>query len=1108
VTIRNDPTGHDAIDVRGTQILATDSPQQYRQKLARIALNEMYQFVAVLDTHGTLLEVNRAALEGGGLDLSDVEGKPFWECFWWGVSEETKATLKAAVARAAGGEFIRYDVEVYGRAGGRETIIIDFSMIPVRDASGRVRYIVPEGRDITEKKAYEREVARKNTELQGLLGRIRELDEIKTQFFANVSHELRTPLALILGPAERLKRTDMGSGERAEIAEVIVRNARVLLKHVNDLLDISKLEARKLSIELQEADVAALLRFVASHFDVLAAERNINYQLQVADTLRAAIDTEKLERVLMNLISNAFKFVPVGGTIRCIAEASQSGLLLAVEDSGPGVRLELREAIFERFRQGDGSASREVGGTGLGLAIAREFVELHRGQVYVTDSEFGGARFEVLLPQPPVPATHSESAAPARHIDPNMAAGMIDELRKPPSDERSAEPAADAYGTQARVLVVEDNPDMNRFISQVLAEQYQVVSAFDGEAGLARALAFNPALIVSDIMMPGVSGTEMIARMRAHRELQDTPILVLSAKADDDLKVRLLGEGAQDFIVKPFSATDLLVRAKNLIAATRAQEAIRETEKLKHEVMERRNEQLRARTEQLNELFHQAPGFMAVLRGPRHVFELVNAAYLRLVGHRDVLGKPMREALPEVAEQGFLALLDGVLESGQPYIGSASKVRLQREAAGPMEERYVDFIFQPLVAPDGSVTGVFVQGSDVTERRAAEEALRQADRRKDEFLATLAHELRNPLAPIRHAAKLAQKSSVTAAQLQWSHDVIDRQVDHMSHLLDDLLDISRITRGSLSLRKQTLLLKDYLHAAVEATRPFIESKAHRVDLTLPESETLWVDADPVRLVQVFSNLLTNAAKYTDARGWIRVSARVIDAQIEVSVRDNGIGITADVLPRVFDMFSQATSALERSEGGLGIGLSLVRGLIQLHDGSIEARSDGAGCGSEFVVRLPRAHVAGTHDGALARTPVADESSAGLRILVADDNRDSADTCRMLLESYGHAVHVAYTGQEALDSANRFRPEVALLDIGMPTLNGYQVARRIRDLEWGAQPLLIAVTGWGQEDDKRQSKDAGFDIHMTKPIDMDELKMLLGKRTGRTGSPGEPWQQAR
>jgi CheY-like chemotaxis protein/two-component sensor histidine kinase len=322
----------------------------------------------------------------------------------------------------------------------------------------------------------------------------------------------------------------------------------------------------------------------------------------------------------------------------------------------------------------------------------------------------------------------------------------------------------------------------------------------------------------------------------------------------------------------------------------------------------------------------------------------------------------------------------------------------------------------------------------------------------------------------------------------------------MSRLLDDLLDISRITRGSLALRKQRLLLADYLGAAVEATRPFIEAKAHRVDVALPDSASLYVDADPVRLVQIFSNLMTNAAKYTDACGWIRVSACVVDAQIEVSVRDNGIGITADVLPRVFDMFSQATSALERSEGGLGIGLSLVRGLVLLHDGSIEARSDGAGCGSEFIVRLPRARSDGMHEGARARTLVADEPQAGLRILVADDNRDSADTCRMLLEAYGHAVQVAYAGQEALDVANRFRPEVALLDIGMPTLNGYQVARRIRDLEWGARPLLIAVTGWGQEDDKRQSTEAGFDVHMTKPIDMDELTMLLEKRTKKHVDP--------
>jgi PAS domain S-box-containing protein len=1095
----NEPetTDENLIDVRGTRILATDTAQEYRQKLARVALDEMYQFVAVLDAHGTLLEVNRAALEGGGLKLADVEGKPFWECFWWGVTEETRETLKAAVARAARGEFIRYDAEVYGRAGGRETIIIDFSMIPVRDASGRVVYIVPEGRDITEKKAYEREIALKNAELQTLLGRIRELDEIRTQFFANVSHELRTPLTLILGPAERLKLPGTEEAERIEIAEMIGRNARMLLKHVNDLLDISKLEAKKLNIELSDTDVAALTRFVASHFDVLAAERNLDFRVVVDEELRAMVDSEKLERVLMNLISNAFKFAPTGGVIRCTTQMSQDALVICVEDNGAGVRPELREAIFERFRQGDGGTNRQKGGTGLGLAIAREFVELHRGTVRVTDSELGGARFEIVLPQQHTGDLPIATSA-ARHADANVMAGMIDELRTSVAPPRIGVVDNERRDSHSRVLVVEDNPDMNRFISQVLAREYQVASAFDGEEGLALALSFKPTLIVSDIMMPRVSGAEMIARVRAHEQFGETPILVLSAKADDELRVRLLKEGAQDFIVKPFSEADLLARVRNLIDTVQARDSVRETERLKREAVETRNEQLRARTEHLNDLFEQAPGFMAVLRGPQHVFELVNAAYLRLVGHRDILGKPLSEALPEVAAQGFIDLLDTVHRTGKPYVGAAIKVSLQRASGTALEERYVDFVYQPLVGTDGTITGVFVEGSDVTERRAAEEALRQADRRKDEFLATLAHELRNPLAPIRHAAKLAQKPAITPAQLKWSHDVIDRQVEHMSRLLDDLLDVSRITRGSLELRRQRLLLADHVHAALEATRPLIEAKEHRIEVDLADSTPLHVDADPVRLVQIFSNLLTNAAKYTDAGGLIRVTARVAGENIEVSVRDNGIGIPADMLPRVFDMFSQATSALERSEGGLGIGLSLVRGLVHLHNGTIEARSAGPGQGSEFVVRIARALGNSTDDAQAMLVEETSRRHAGLRILVADDNRDSADSCKMLLESSGYEVRVAYSGQEAFDIAADFRPDVALLDIGMPQMNGYQVARQVRNAEWGAEPMLIAMTGWGQESDKQDARDAGFDRHLTKPIDMDRLMLMIEQRGSRSG----------
>ena len=334
--------------VRGTDILATDTPQQYHEKLARIALDEMYQFVAVLDAKGTLLEVNRAALEGGGLKLSDVEGKPFWESFWWGVSKETQETLRQAVGRASQGEFIRYDVEVYGRAHGKETIIIDFSMIPVKDEFGNVVFIVPEGRDITEKKAYEQEIAKKNKDLQALLERIRELDEIKTQFFANVSHELRTPLALIIGPADRLLKEDaeISFEQRRESAHIIGRNARMLLKHVNDLLDISKLEAGKLKLEARDTNIGSLVRFTASHFELLAKDRQIAFLVETHNQIISAIDPEKIQRVVMNLLSNAFKFVPDEGTVRASIGISKNELTISVEDSGPGIKPELRGAIF------------------------------------------------------------------------------------------------------------------------------------------------------------------------------------------------------------------------------------------------------------------------------------------------------------------------------------------------------------------------------------------------------------------------------------------------------------------------------------------------------------------------------------------------------------------------------------------------------------------------------------------------------------------------------------------------------------------------------------------------------------------------------------------
>ena len=365
---------------------------------------------------------------------------------------------------------------------------------------------------------------------------------------------------------------------------------------------------------------------------------------------------------------------------------------------------------------------------------------------------------------------------------------------------------------------------------------------------------------------------------------------------------------------------------------------------------------------------------------------------------------------------------------------------------------------------------------------------RDADRRKDEFLATLAHELRNPLAPIRQAALISKAPTATDAQKRWSHDVIDRQVQHMSLLLDDLLDISRVTRGTLALRMQSTELSSVIDTAVETARPTIDSKRHVLTVDMPP-DPIRFTVDPLRVAQVLSNLLTNAAKYTDPEGTIRVMARCEADDVIICVADSGIGISATALPRVFNMFSQVHSTTDRSEGGLGIGLALAQGLIELHGGTIDARSEGLGCGSEFTVRLPRR-------AAMAPVQVVTNSSLGTRatlhrrILIADDNRDSAETLAALLRMEGHEVTSVHDGPVALSVFSELKPDVALLDIGMPGLTGYEVARKMRQATPRAPLTLIAITGWGQDIDKERAFAAGFDHHLTKPVDPQRLVELL------------------
>ena len=414
----------------------------------------------------------------------------------------------------------------------------------------------------------------------------------------------------------------------------------------------------------------------------------------------------------------------------------------------------------------------------------------------------------------------------------------------------------------------------------------------------------------------------------------------------------------------------------------------------------------------------------------------------------------------------------------------------------------VSLTVSPIKDANGTIIGASKIARDITERKRmeatlreqiairerAEAALREADRRKDEFLALLAHELRNPLAPIRYALAGNKKADRTSEQRKRAEEIIERQVTHMSRLLDDLLDISRISRGTLELKKHPTDLALAVGAAIETARPVLDAKHHTLSLDLPKA-AVRLEADPVRLAQAFSNLLINAAKYTDPGGHIQLRAADEGHEVVVTIQDNGIGISADMMPRLFTLFSQAQTALGRAEGGLGIGLSLVRGVVTLHGGSVEARSDGLGTGSEFIVRLP----IGAPPVKVADMETAEENpmpGAALRILVVDDNRDAADSCASLLELSGHHVQTAYTGRRALELAEAFRPHALLLDIGLPDFNGYELAAKIRALPWGRGVILIAVTGWGQEEDRARALEAGCDHHLTKPIAPETVESLL------------------
>ena len=632
----------------------------------------------------------------------------------------------------------------------------------------------------------------------------------------------------------------------------------------------------------------------------------------------------------------------------------------------------------------------------------------------------------------------------------------------------------------------------------------------------------------------------------------------------------------------------------------------------------RAEEKLRAKEVQLSQMLQIMPSFSAVLVGPTFIFQMANQSYFDMVRRGpEIIGKTVIEALPEIVDQPFPALLEEVYRTGQPFEAKAMRLRLPAEPGGDLTDVFIDFAYLPLREADGQVSGIFVHGvdrsvemrathalsqrerelrsvtentpdlltrfdrqcrhvfansvvekimghptaevlgkthrqlglpknlcdsweqairyvfahgthsgldfslqtphgglrhlacrlvpefnergqvesalgvtHDVTDRRDYEQRLLEQDVRKDDFMATLAHELRNPLAPIRtglQLLKLTPEPDVAGRTLP----VMERQLSHLVRLVDDLLDVSRINSGKIVLKRERIAFQDVAAAALEASRPLIDAASHSLTIEWPK-EVVWLDADPTRLTQVFSNLLTNSAKYMRPGGKINFSARREGDSMLVSVQDAGLGIPADMLGSVFNMFTQINRTLDRAQGGLGIGLSLVKTLVEMHGGSVQAASGGSDLGSTFTVILPTVCRLAPDPPTPTEPPVtaAKAGSAKHRILVVDDNVDAAETMVMLLDLSGHDARAAFGGREALDLAHSFRPHMVFLDIGMPGMNGYEVARRLRADPATATARLIALTGWGTEDDTRKSKMAGFNAHLTKPVDPEAVDALL------------------
>ncbi|WP_428825545.1 ATP-binding protein [Azonexus sp. IMCC34842] len=945
--------------VKGVALASDDTGEVRRQKLARIILDAMYQFLGLLDVDGTVLEINRAALEGAGICLADVIGKPFWEARWWALSEDARNRVRGMVEQARRGEFVRCDIEIFGDLQGKKTIFVDFSLTPIRDDEGRVAFLLPEGRNITEKIAIEAELTRKNGELQLALEKLREIDGFKTKFFANVSHELRTPLALILGPVDQLLLEAKGANERERFRlKTIKRNAQSLLQQVNDLLDLARIDAQQMPLAYVCANVAALLRDVAASFAAAAEERSISLLTEGANELYADVDRAKFARILANLLSNAFKFTPAGGRICCsIERVANRRFLLSVQDNGPGVPPQMKEQIFSRFTQGQDGLSGN--GSGLGLNIVKEFVELHSGTVVALDAPGGGAVFQVEMP---MRAPKGVFVRESNEEEPFSNYRSIDLL------EPQSQPLRDHKLGNSRILVVEDNPDLRHFLYDVLIDDYNVTLAANGAIALASALEDPPDLVITDLMMPHFDGEQFVRELRASGRFPNLPVLVLSARADDALRETLLEDLVQDYLTKPFSPQELRARVRNLVMVKRTVDLLqKELNSQASDVCEltaglvasRKSLQDGLVALQISErrwlgLYKNTAVGIALADREGRILK-ANPALQQMLGYgeADIVGVSFIDITEEsqraMTKRNVHGLFDGVIDNYHV------QKRYEKKNGGLLWAN-VSVSLIPAVDREGPRLAVIVE--DVSSRKQAESALAaiQAELARvsrfttmGELVASIAHEVNQPLSAIVTNSQAALRwlardtpdlDEVVAAlnrvnrDASLAGDVIARIRNFLSMggIKREPVQVRRIV-DDLLLMLQSVLLESGVQVKV------------RIAPGLPE-----LQADPVQLQQVMLNLVINALDamreqlHRDRILTISVTAEAQEGVL-FSVSDTGPGISPSLEGKIFDALFSTKS------NGLGMGLAISRSIIENHGGRLRLEA-AVGTGASFIFNLP------------------------------------------------------------------------------------------------------------------------------------------------------------